>query len=267
MITLNMIGGGFTHDICSSAHNIPKYVVWDKTHHDGDISVHIDDAVFTIPPNKNKLNIAWFCESPYFMRPYTSKFDIPEVKEQLLKNYKFIFTSDKELVKKHPEIKYTHTHACAWVKNRQIFPKTKWASIIASAKRESIGHKIRHWIVDQYKDHLDIYGGGYNPILEKGIGLNDYFYSFAIENIKVDGYFTEKISDCFATGTIPIYWGDETLSDYFVEKGIIRLIDEFDPSILTKELYESKMNIIKENFERVSNLPCAEDYIYLNYIK
>jgi hypothetical protein len=142
-----------------------------------------------------------------------------------------------------------------------------WASIIASAKRNAPGHRLRHMIIDQYKENIDVFGGGYNPIDDKGKGLNDYLYSFTIENIKCDGYFTEKIGDCFATGTIPIYWGDETISDNFIENGIIRLTKEFDPDILTKELYESKLEFVKENFERVLKLPTPEDYIYTTYLK
>lgn len=262
-----MIGGGFQHDVCSSAHNIPKYVVWDKTLHEGDISVHIDDAVFGVPTNKSKFNIAWFVESPYFTKRSQDQFDIPHMKKYIFDNFKFVFSCDKNFIKKHPEVKYVLPHACPWVKDRRIFPKTKWASIIASAKNDAPGHQLRHIIVETYKGYLDTYGGGYTPIQEKGIGLNNYLFSFAIENIQIDGYFTEKISDCFATGAIPIYWGDKTISDHFLEEGIIRLTDGFDPSILTKELYDSKMSYVQENFKRVIDLPCVEDYFYLNYIK
>ena len=122
-------------------------------------------------------------------------------------------------------------------------------------------------MIETYKGHLDVYGGGYNPIPEKGVGLNDYMFSFAIENIKVDGYFTEKIADCFATGTIPVYWGDSTISDHFLEEGIVRITDDFDVLGLTKDLYMSKMEAVKENFRRAMEFPCSEDYMYLNYLK
>jgi len=264
---LNMIGGGFQHAFSSCGWNHPKYVVWDKTKHEGSVSVHIDCAVFEVVPDPNKINIGWFCESPYFMRPYTAQFDHPERKEQLLKFYKHIFTSDKELLKKHPELHYIQPHASTWIQNCQLYPKTKWASIIASAKNEAPGHQLRHMVVQAYGEALDVFGGGYKPIKEKEEGLADFMFSFSIENIKTDGYFTEKICDCFACGTIPIYWGDETIAQHFVEEGIVRLTDDFDPSILTKELYEAKMPFVKENFERTLNFLTTEDYIYLNYIK
>jgi hypothetical protein len=45
------------------------------------------------------------------------------------------------------------------------------------------------------------------------------------------------------------------------------LDDNFDVSTLTEELYYSKMDAIKDNFERANNLPVAEDYLYENYWK
>lgn len=262
-----MIGGGFQHAYSSCGWEHPKYVEWDKHFHESPVSIHIDESIFSIAPKKDKLNIAWFCESPYFMRPHASKLDIPHVKSTLLESYKFIFSSDKETIKKHPEIKYAPPHARAWVDEKKIFPKSKLVSIIASSKKDAPGHQLRHIVVDTYREFLDVFGGGYNPVKSKNEGLNDYMFSFAIENIKTDGYFTEKISDCFATGTIPIYWGDDSISEYFIEDGIVRLTDDFDPSILTKELYESKKDVIQENFNRVLQLPLPEDYIYLNYLK
>ena len=263
----NMIGGGFQHDVCSCANNTPKHVEWIKQNHFASVSIHIDAAIFNVPVDKNKLNIGWFCESPYFTRPYSQKCDNFDIKSWVLENYKFIFTSDKEIIKKHPEFKYVIPHAYSWIQDRQIFKKTKTTSIIASAKKECPGHILRHIIVDNYKDSIAAFGGGYNPIKFKEEGLSDYMFSFAIENTKCDGYFTEKITDCFSTGTIPIYWGDSTISDYFLTDGIISLEDEFDGSCLTKEFYDSKLDIIKENFDRSMNLPIPEDYIYINYIK
>ena len=267
MVTLNMIGGGFQHEVCSTAHNVPKHIVWDKSRHEGDISVHIDDSIFNIPVNPTKVNVALFSESPYFTQRLQSYLLETDLGRQHAKKFKHIFSCDKEFLKKHPEAQYVVPTACPWVKDRQIFPKTKTVSIVASAKRAAPGHQLRHMVIETYKGHLDVYGGGYNPIPEKGVGLNDYMFSFAIENIKVDGYFTEKIADCFATGTIPVYWGDSTISDHFLEEGIVRITDDFDVLGLTKDLYMSKMEAVKENFRRAMEFPCSEDYMYLNYLK
>lgn len=264
---LNMIGGGFQHAFSSCGWEHPKVVEWNKTDHSGPISVHIDGEVFSVPVNKSKLNIAWFCESPYFTRLYTKQFDIPEIKSRILSDFKFVFSNDKELIQRHPEINYLLPHACAWVKDKDVFPKTKLWSIIASGKNVAPGHQFRHIIINTYKEYLEVFGSGYKHIKSKNEGLNDFRYSFAIENIISEGYFTEKITDCFATGTIPIYWGAQSVQDYFLEEGIVRLNDDFDLSLYDEDFYKSKEEVIRENFIKVIDFPLPEDYIYTTFLK
>jgi hypothetical protein len=87
-------------------------------------------------------------------------------------------------------------------------------------------------------------------------------FSVAIENGQYETYFTEKLLDCFATGTIPVYLGAPDIGKVFNSDGIIALSDEFDVS---EELYYSKMNAIKENLEKAKEMEILEDFIYLNY--
>jgi hypothetical protein len=263
----NMIGGGFQHAYSSCGWEHPKHIEWDKTNHSGNISVHIDDSIFNVPVDKTKLNIAWFCESPFFTKKYSNKFDDILIKEKMLSDFKYIFTNDKEVVEKHKELHYLIPHAFPWVENKFIFDKTKDVSIISSAKNDAPGHKLRHIVVEHYGSLIEQFGGGYKKIKSKNEGLNDFRFSFAIENIKNRGYFTEKIADCFATGTVPIYWGDDEISSYFVEEGIIKLDDDFDILSLNKDLYDSKKSAIEENFNIAINLPLPEDYIFVNYCK
>ena len=79
--------------------------------------------------------------------------------------------------------------------------------------------------------------------------------------------FSEKITDCFMTGTIPIYYGIDNIGDYFNTDGIIKLTDDFNIEDLSFELYNSKLEAIKDNFDRGLNLLLPEDYIYINFIK
>ena len=139
--------------------------------------------------------------------------------------------------------------------------------MIASNKRMCEGHARRLQFVDKFRDKLDFYGRGFNEISCKEDGLRDYMFSVGIENAVYDTYFTEKLTDCFACGTIPIFYGCKGVTEYFNEDGIIFLDDDFDLSTLTKDLYYSKIDVIKDNFERSINFPVAEDYLYLNYFK
>ena len=64
--------------------------------------------------------------------------------------------------------------------------------------------------------------------------LRKHKFNIAFENSSYLGYLTEKITDAFVANTIPIYWGDIKVSQYFNEKRFIR-IDSYssNQSLLT----------------------------------
>ena len=145
----------------------------------------------------------------------------------------------------------------------QNFMKSKIISMISSNKKMCEGHIHRLEWVNKIGDQVDLYGRGFNEIKLKEDGLCDYMFSVAIENSRDDNFFTEKILDCFATGTIPVYYGCPNIDEYFNRDGIINLSEEFEVS---DEIYYSKMDAIKDNFERVKQWENAEDYIWINYL-
>ena len=89
-------------------------------------------------------------------------------------------------------------------------------------------------------------------------------FSVAIENGQYETYFTEKLLDCFATGTIPVYLGAPDIGEHFNKDGIIDLTEEFDVS---EEIYYNKMDAIKDNLERAKKMEVLEDFIYETYLK
>jgi hypothetical protein len=139
--------------------------------------------------------------------------------------------------------------------------------MITSKKVICDEHKKRVEIAEKFKNFVDLYGREYKPIDIKEKGLNDYCFSIVIENLNYSNGYSEKISDCFATGTIPIYWGSSDIGEVFNTDGIIIYDDNFDINSLSFELYESKMLAIIDNFNRAVNFPIAEDYIYKTYIE
>jgi alpha(1,3/1,4) fucosyltransferase len=44
--------------------------------------------------------------------------------------------------------------------------------------------------------------------------LSSYTFSICFENVKLNGWITEKIFDCFAAGNIPVYWGALDIEKY-----------------------------------------------------
>jgi hypothetical protein len=51
--------------------------------------------------------------------------------------------------------------------------------------------------------------------------LDNYCFSIA-ETCREDNLFTEWIVDCFALGTIPIFWGAPNIDRFFNAKGILQ---------------------------------------------
>ena len=78
-------------------------------------------------------------------------------------------------------------------------------------------------------------------------------FHIGVENTKHNNFFTEKITDAFLTRTLPIYWGCPNLGEYFNMEGVItfKTVDELISIInnLTPEFYESKKEVMEENFQ------------------
>ena len=115
----------------------------------------------------------------------------------------------------------------SWVKvdTHEIAIQKKYrCSIIASEKRELVGHKLRHEVIAWLKNeghNVDALGRGYQPFDKKQEGLLPYTYSVVIENVQEPDYFTEKLLDCLLCGTLPIYFGPQNIGNYFNLQGII----------------------------------------------
>ena len=126
---------------------------------------------------------------------------------------------------------------------------------------KTYGHSLRHELLARKNElnsptkFYDVYGDRYGnkAHIEKEEIFSGVQYGVAIENTSHRGYFSEKILDCFLLKTIPIYWGCTNISDYFNKEGIIEFgnIDDFIyiTNKLDKDLYDSKKEIIEENYQ------------------
>jgi len=141
----------------------------------------------------------------------------------------------------------------------QSFPKKKkLVSVITSNLTISRGHLNRLKFVDKLKAHygnqLDIYGRGFNYFDDKWDVLSQYKYHICIENCSEPYYWTEKISDCFLSGTYPFYYGCKNFSDYF-PKNAFTPIDIFDvekaietiDSAINNNIYEKSIESLEES--------------------
>ena len=197
------------------------------------------------------------------------------------KRFKYIFTCDERFINVDKELfKFTLPNALPWIQKKKIYKKNKLVSFIGSNKKMCKGHLYRQEMIKKYEHKVDHFGRGFKDkelpwltmhedVEESGkiIGLKDYMFSFAMENTNHKFAFCEKTTDCFATGTIPVYWGGKGITKYFDKDGIIFLEELKSVDDLTEELYNSKMNSIKNNFEKLNNLLSAEDYFAVNHMR
>jgi glycosyltransferase involved in cell wall biosynthesis len=154
----------------------------------------------------------------------------------------------------------------------QIYPKSKLVSAVVSTKAFLPGHVKRLNFVRAIEHKIDLFGRGIKELPSKLDGLRDYMFSVAIENVSCDdNYFSEKIIDCFLTGTIPIYHGCIHIGEFFDERGILsfQTQEELDAIIdsLSLEKYNSMLEYAKINYEKCYKWPLNNDMLYDMYYK
>lgn len=224
---------------------------WERNIDDYEIAIYVDKLCFNQELNNSKINCAWIIEPPIING---------ENYMNILKhgeNFRYIFTHNKNIISQLNNGVYI-PHGGTWMRDEDIklHQKNKIVSCIFSWKNWNPYHRMRLRVYDRLKHNsiVDFYGTGCdNPIDYKIDGLKDYMFSIVIENSIESDYFTEKILDCFLTGTIPIYVGSKTISEYFDKDGIIFFEGDEDlPSILStldENYYKSKLESVIKNFE------------------
>ena len=176
-----------------------------------------------------------------------------------------VYTFDKDLVKEYPDrCRLIPSPTPTWIPtdHRKIHEKTKNISMVSSKKSFCSGHRIRLKVFGALKENnfpVDLFGRDFNaPLPDKVDGVAPYRFHLVVENESIPGWETEKISDCFMTGTVPLYWGDPSISETYDSRGIINLFDYFgseDPhewkledfQSLNQDLYASMEDAIKNN--------------------
>ena len=276
MNKLSAIGAPFNINHSSCYAHKPKRFKW--TNEKGYPTVVMDRAITRSDmldgrPNK----YAWVCESRAILSNHDQILKNPRVHS----SYKKIFINDKTKLHLGPNLIYCPAGSnLPWLPMLNELPlKNKMCSMIASSKQMCQGHKYRHQIAKKYMSQLDLYGGACNSPRfgfdnkttdghpDKASAIVPYRFSVVMENDSYPDYYTEKITDCFASWTVPIYWGNPSIGENFNLDGIIILTDRFDVSSLTVELYEKMLPAIEENNKIVQQLQMADDIIYTNIME
>ena len=90
-------------------------------------------------------------------------------------------------------------------------------------------------------------------------------FHIAAENSRQKNYFTEKIIDCFASKTIPIYYGCPNLSSFFNMDGVITFSDVKDLNTIfdtiNEDYYNSRKEAIEDNYQVAKKFHSDNDVV------
>ncbi len=229
--------------------------------------------------------IGWIRESPSIATYLGTTGRVLHELDKIEESYEVVLTSDRGLCEVSPVFDYNPAGAnmpFPWVSPRdyRLARKSKLCSMLASKKLMVDGHVERHRRAFHLKDRLDLYGGAWgsprvgevalpNPgsvMGDKSAGLVPYCFSVTMENCRCDLYYTEKLTDCFAVGTVPIYWGSRAIGEIFDLDGVIFLEDDFDPESLSFDLYREMLPAVRNNLEILRGLESSADRLFRKFI-
>lgn len=195
------------------------------------------------------------------------------------KDFKYIFTYDEQILNQIPNARFYPIAAGIWnstVKDDLYNNKSRDISILCSNKVMCPLHQFRLDLArrcksDSLADTFGRFDGGayVNSVDET---LDDYRFSIVIENDISDYYFSERLTSCFASQTIPVYLGARKIGDFFNTDGMI-ILPEMDVekavSLLkncNREFYEAHIDAVLDNYRKVQEYRNMQDYLYEHYL-
>jgi len=268
MLTVNLFDANFRQSACSVAYQTPEHVryVRDRLTWDG-ITLFTDGYLFddTVDRVSSPIKIGWLRE-PRCLWPRHYK-QAPAVVDR----FDFILTYCERLLRL-PGFKFA-PYGGIWI-DRQHWgkrDKTKLVSMLYGSKMSTDGHLLRHKIAAATDDYdIDFYGYRGQPTTygpaTKLMVLGDYMFSIVGETCREDNLFTEILLDCFAVGTVPIFWGAPNIGAHFNINGM--LVFETIPELLlildrlSESLYCAMAEAINENLALAKGFAVTEDWMY-----
>lgn len=273
MIELNLVDSSFAHIEYSVPGVKSELMKWNRGSSLDQQTVYTHEHIFSDDVSINDLGLL-FESQAIIPNVYSEAITHPD----RLSRFKYVFTHSSQLLKT-----FTHTMwipgGGIWVGGTygggeiKIYPKSKLCSIVSSNKNMCHLHNMRSAIAKYCISNttkVRVFGtltDKWVPIIDT---LQDYMFSIVVENYVDDLYFTEKLLNCFATGTIPVYIGARNIGSVFNKDGIIEVSNPKDLLCiidgLSPGLYDSKKEAVQDNFERCQKFRLIEDYIVENYL-
>jgi len=138
-----------------------------------------------------------------------------------------IYTFNQKVLDTYSQSEFIEFGSC-WLNFETLkIDKKDHITFVTSSKNMTTGHKLRHQVYNYLKNIDDL--NGFEIYQHKSPpyhdNRNDFFdkskFHISVENSIQENYFTEKIIDCFASKTIPIYCGCPNIDKFFNKDGII----------------------------------------------
>lgn len=270
MITLNLFDFNFRQCDCGTAFQTPDHVRYVR----GSLSWGDGYTLFTdgyvIDGTQKKVasthKYGWLHEPPTIIpEPYARAPEVAADFDAILTYYAPLLDLPGFMFAPYGGI---------WIPQSEwgIRDKSKLCSMLIGSKMVAPGHRMRHAISDIIPDGagIDFYGMRGEPVPygpdTKLRVLRDYMFTIVCETSRDDNLFTEILLDCFAVGTIPIFWGAENIGEWFDDNGMLLIHQPEDVSyylsFLDAGLYEMMATSAKENLALASQYRTAEDWMF-----
>ena len=272
MVKISLRDTEFAHvPDCKEACDRPSYFQFDRENMAHDIIIFTEHCLHESPNYHNPFKIAWLLE-PRVINP--------EGYDYILnggwKHFHYVITSHKGVIAQIPNGKW-FPGGGSWLRKAEwsIYTKSRNVSMIASSKREAPGHVMRHIIIKELGNKIDwVCGRGYDSFDPRGLAFIPFRFSIVVENNNCPDYFTDKLLDCYLTGTVPIVLGMRWLNQYFNASGMYHFetIQELDTilsdiQLMGGQIYSSMTDSIKINFEMAQKFGICEDYIWKYHLE
>jgi hypothetical protein len=200
-----------------------------------------------------------------------------------------IFTWDDSLVDEKRYFKFYYPVLKEMVEAVPTFEEKKFCTLVATNlcskyKQElySEREKIIHFFEAIGEKGFEFYGHRWDPkvhssyrgaVADKLGTIKQYRFSICYENTRdAPGYITEKIFDCFAAGTVPVYWGASNVDQYvpkdcFIDRRAFASNEELYQFLkgMSKEAYQGYLERIKaflasETAQRFTLVQLEDDF-------
>lgn len=272
---VNLWDSNFSHSPFSTAYQESKYIQYVKQQMTFDgVTLFTDEWINNpiVDEVQSRYKVGWLHE-PFCLHDMTYG-------TAWTNQHKFDFTLTYfEPYLDSPKFRFA-PYGGTWIDRRDwgIKPKSKLCSMLIGSKLSTEGHRIRHEIADMIEREgypVDFYGVRGEPVDygqdTKLKVLSDYCFSIVTETCREDNLFTEWLLDCFAAGTVPIFWGAPNIHKFFDAKGILQFdtVDRLQKVLsgLSTALWADKLTAAYTNLLKMKDYAVTEDWLYLNVLK